>query len=169
MRKWLLNKWTLSVFVFGVKEHLAQDLEPSRSLINAYEYYLYACVCEYTYCVCFTQSLKEPEGCAWNCWSCLGSRVWRGWGIKRTITFVSPPSVWIFLHHAWIIYMYNFYLVLSIQRQPKHDRWFPFPHCVLGMTVYLSLTCHKKCSKGATAPGESCTEYYLPLFSALMS
>jgi len=58
--------------------------------------------------------------------------MWRGLRIKRTVTFASPPSVWIFLCHAWIIYTYNLSR-LCFPRQFKHNR--SFPHYVLGMTV----------------------------------
>lgn len=59
--------------------------------------------------------------------------------MQRTATAASPPSVWMFLGHARIVYMRNLYPGLCIQRDnamqaqettPTLGAWGGCPHCV---------------------------------------
>lgn len=72
-------------------------------------------------------------------------------------TSASPPSMWMFLGHAQIIYMRNLYPGLCIQREnamqaqettPTLCTWGGCPHCVPVTCDGVLSPCHKQCSDG---------------------
>lgn len=110
------------------------------------------------------QAQKGAEGSTSTCEPCLGSRMWRRFGIKRTDNFCFTSFCMNVLGHAWFIIYIQIWVSKKIV-QCKHNR--SFPQCVLGMTalaMYLShltelSSCHKKCSNGAALTHESRTTY----------